>query len=286
MSTPLENAPGSEPPGATLNVTRLTWQEAKELQVHKTAQALPRLLPEEFAELKHDVALHGLREQVLVNRRKDTILDGRHRRKACVELKADMPVEVYQGQDEKDEIIARALYRRHMTDDQRLAFVIEVCLGEVRRRAQERIIEARHRMALAKTTKPIHTDVEIAKKAGVSPRKARRAIEATDRDPKAVKEIKEGKKRWREVTKPKPTPTPEPKSAKPRTREAIWNWFGDRVKAFFHAKTDRDVKPAMVTVIKALVDDEALGGEPVLKYPNGEERSLRQQLGGDRKGTA
>ena len=127
-------------------MTIMTWQEAKELQIHETAKAFPKLLPEEFDELKHDITQHGVREPVLINRRKDTLLDGVHRRKACVELTIDMPIEVYQGEDERGQIISRNLYRRHLTDDQRVAMVTKLRLPELRAKAQS----ASHKRAIGK----------------------------------------------------------------------------------------------------------------------------------------
>jgi hypothetical protein len=64
-----------------------------------------------------------------------------------------------------------------------------------------------------------------------------------------------------------------------RTRDQIFGWFGQRVKNYFNVMSDRELIPAQVAVLKALLDDEELGGEPVLKYPDETERSLREQLG-------
>jgi hypothetical protein len=77
------------------------------------------------------------------------------------------------------------------------------------------------------------------------------------------------------------TPPPEGKPDKVfgRTRDQIWLWFGNKVKAYFSVMSDRELIPAKVAVLKALLDDEELGGEPELKYPDNTERSLREQLG-------
>src|SRR5260370_24017022 len=157
-----------------------------------------------------------------------------------------MPVIVYQGQDEKRIVIARGLLGRHLTDDQRLAFVIAAELDDLRAKAQKRIVKARRKMAslrrapmpryagegmaFVKPQKPIHVHKEIAKKAGVGESKAHAAIAATDRDPEVLKEIKEGKKRWRDVPKPKPFERDEepverrPKKEPPFEDQAYKKW--------------------------------------------------------------
>jgi ParB-like chromosome segregation protein Spo0J len=188
-------------------MTIITWQEAKELEIHETAKAFPALLPEEFDQLKNNIAQHGVHEPVLINRSKDTLLDGVHRRKACVELKTEMPVEVYQGDDETGAIISRNLYRRHLTDDQRLALVTKLLLPELRAKAQERIAQARHRqMALSDSGQPIHAHVEIAKEAGVSQHKSRAAIALAEEQPEMLEQVEGGVKRLKDVKSNKRQP--------------------------------------------------------------------------------
>jgi Protein of unknown function (DUF3102) len=75
-------------------------------------------------------------------------------------------------------------------------------------------------------------------------------------------------------------PEGEPDKVFGRTRDQIFSWFAQRVKSYFSVMGDREMIPAKVAVLKALLDDEELGGEPVLKYPDNTERSLREQLGG------
>jgi ParB-like nuclease domain len=216
----------------------LSWQEANALDVHPTAKKLPPLLKEEYEALKDSIAHGGVSAPVLINRRKDTLLDGYHRRKACVELKADLPAIVYQGPNEKQVIVDRALAQRQLTDDQRLAFVIDADLDELRAKAQKRIVAARQKIALLKSAKPsleadkialrkpakpLHTHAEIAKKAGVAESKARGAIEKTEHDPDVLKDVLEGKKRWRDVEKPEPKR--KPKKVRVSFGDAVWKRY-------------------------------------------------------------
>jgi hypothetical protein len=243
----------------TPSIQWLTWQEAKSLDVHPTAKLLPELLPEEFDALKQSIGQDGgVSEPVLLNRRKDTILDGRHRRDACVELKAEMPVIVYQGADEKGIVIARGLLGRHLTDDQRLAFVIAAELPELRAKAQERIIAARRKFIAAykkgetpsesslplksaapRTDEPeiafderSDVDEAIAKKAGVSRDKARAAIKATDRDPKAVTRVQKGETRWKDETKPTKRPKPRKPKKQPSLYDRVWRAHSTLMQRF------------------------------------------------------
>jgi ParB-like chromosome segregation protein Spo0J len=252
------------------NVTFMTWQEAKDLQAHQDAKRLPRLLPEEFDALKQSIAQRGVSDPVLVNRRKDTILDGLHRRKACVELKAELPVIVYQCDEEKGEIVARALLGRTLTDDQRLALVIELELDELRAKAQQRIVEARSRMAFVKPQKPIHVHKEIAQKVGVGESKAHAAIEATERDRKVLKQVKEGKKRWRDVDKPKPAKQRKTttKKAKP-SKDPVKHQFDLCVKRCKSQKcgTEHQIKVRLAGVLFKVEEGDKVFMAESVTYP-------------------
>jgi hypothetical protein len=120
MSAPTEeNAPGSsELPGATL-IARLTWQEARDLQVHPVADWFPKMSGKSLKDFKADVDEQSQDLPVLIWKNKDgklEILDGRHRRDVCVELKRGLKVEYFEGTEEeaRSEIISRNLHRRHL----------------------------------------------------------------------------------------------------------------------------------------------------------------------------
>lgn len=78
-------------------------------------------------ELREDIRAHGVKIPILVNKKKDTILDGRTRWMIASELgiQDKVPMEVFTGKDEdiKTEIVARNIYRRHLSPGQRAALV-------------------------------------------------------------------------------------------------------------------------------------------------------------------
>lgn len=112
------------------------------IQIHPTAAAFPILPSKETRELKADIEAHGILVPILVNKKRDTILDGRNRYWIAHDLKmTTVPVEEFEG-EEKDipgEIISRNLYRRHLTDNQRVAIVTKLLAPKLQEEAKERI---------------------------------------------------------------------------------------------------------------------------------------------------
>jgi hypothetical protein len=116
---------------------------AKTWKVHPTAMAFPRISGDELNELRADIEENGIRVSILVNKKKDTILDGRNRMMIAHDLKlkeTDVPIEIFKGkpEDEIAEIISRNLHRRHLTDDQRAAIVAKVLGPELAKEAEAR----------------------------------------------------------------------------------------------------------------------------------------------------
>jgi hypothetical protein len=178
--------------------------------------------------------------------------------------------------------------RRHLTTSQR------AMIAAKRVQMREQVASEKDlRANLPKSLRPGHrpskgvatATQEEAKKVKVRPRSVKSARRVRTEAPEKVPDIMAGKK---SVGKAESELSfmPQPQRDKPtkRTPEEIFAWFGDRVRAYFHVTSDSGVIPAKIVVIKALLDDKELGGEPVLKYPNCEERSLRQRLAGKRKG--
>jgi ParB-like chromosome segregation protein Spo0J len=132
MSAPTEeNAPGSgELPGATL-IARLTWQEARDLQVHPVADWFPMMSGKPLKDFKTDIDEQSQDLPALIWKNKDgklEILDGRHRRDVCVELKRDLRVQQFEGTEEeaRNEIISRNLHRRHLKAKERAAIATKL----------------------------------------------------------------------------------------------------------------------------------------------------------------
>ncbi len=175
------------------------------LKIHLAADWLPELSPQEFEELRDDIQKRGLREPILV--KDGHVIDGRHRLRACNELDIEPQIVEYEGSDCVDEIFSRNLFRRHLTADQRAMLVAKLRGGSLRKEAQSRIDQGRHRMALSDSTKPIHAHVEIAKEARVSQHKARAALHVLNNHKPLVADVIAGKRKLLSVKKRKPRAT-------------------------------------------------------------------------------
>jgi hypothetical protein len=152
------------------------------------------MLGSQYNEFKADIAAHGIRMPILVNKKKDTIIDGRNRIMAAHDLKlpdSKIPVEVFDGTEDEvvTQIIARNIMRRHLTDDQRAAMVAKLRGPQLTKQA-----EARQRAgnAVLKSTQG-RSWQQVATEAKVSQHKARAALETAKHAPKDLDEVIEGK---------------------------------------------------------------------------------------------
>lgn len=88
-------------------------------EYHEVAQIFPMMSDAEFEALKTDIAEHGQREPIWLDR-DGRIVDGRNRHKACVELDITPRFETWNGQGSLVSfVVSLNLHRRHLTDDQR-----------------------------------------------------------------------------------------------------------------------------------------------------------------------
>lgn len=89
------------------------------INAHPYAMTFPKMGEVEFAELKRDIKLNGVRQPIVMYR--GLILDGRHRYAACSDLDIDCPQEEFAG-DDADAltfVISTNLHRRHLKESQR-----------------------------------------------------------------------------------------------------------------------------------------------------------------------
>ena len=105
---------------------------AGDVRVHPLAKLFPPLPDEEFTGLKEDIARHGVREPVKIY--DGQVLDGAHRVRACMELRAESgQVVTYPTSDvtgtPMDIVRSLNLHRRHLRPDQRAA-LLEVLVRE------------------------------------------------------------------------------------------------------------------------------------------------------------
>ena len=165
-------------------------------KIHPAARLFPDIGAKEFEELKADIAAHGIKIPILVNKKKDTILDGRNRIMAAHALglkDSEVPIEVFNGSDEEvvHEIISRNIMRRHLTDDQRVSIVAKL------RTQLAKDADARKRTGgksgLISTQG--RTREIIATAAKVGDYKARAALAAAKHAPKDLDRVIEGKEK-------------------------------------------------------------------------------------------
>ena len=89
------------------------------LKPHRFAEAMPKMLPDEYAELVADIKAHGLNEPLVLYEGK--ILDGVHRHRACIEFDIPLKTKEFNGTAEAAKAFVQSLnvHRRHLTTAQK-----------------------------------------------------------------------------------------------------------------------------------------------------------------------
>jgi hypothetical protein len=175
---------------------------AKVWKVHPIANVFPRLTGSRYKELSDDVKAHGIRVPVLINKKKDTILDGRTRMNIAHDLKmkdGQVPLEVFNGkpEEEANEIMSRNFHRRDLTDDQRAGIIAKVRGPQLAAEAaKDRSHKGGKGEAKGKTTAE-----RVAAEAKVSEHKARAALTAAKHTPKDLDKVIAGKEKLAAVAK-------------------------------------------------------------------------------------
>ena len=187
---------------------------------HPACLVLPEMAEAEFRELVEDIREHGLRNQIVVDEH-GLILDGRHRWKACQELRktawqapagvSRMPEgllsieRVFYGTEAEKValVMSENITRRHLTTQQRAAIGAELA---TMKHGGDRKTEA--------STDAL-TDAQAAKLMNVSEPSIERAKARMRTDPEAHEQAKSGT-----LGRAKPKPTPNPKSQSQRCAEA------------------------------------------------------------------
>jgi hypothetical protein len=196
---------------------------AKVLQIHPVARKFPTLPAKEYKELKEDIETNGVELPILVNKKKDTLIDGRNRWMIATELgisdKVLKDAEVFKGKDDEIPavILSRNLFRRHLTDDQRISLLTEIRAPELEKDAAER----KKSGTFAKDGAPKGSVAEqLADEAKVTKYKAEQAMRARKRG--TLGDVIKGKK-----SLPKAAGKRKPrKEKKPLTLEdEVWNRF-------------------------------------------------------------
>jgi len=92
------------------------------MKIHELSLIFPSMSSEDFAKLKADLKLNGQLDEIAIYKNK--ILDGRHRYRACLELKIKPRYKQYEGNDPLGFVISSNMARRHLTSTQK------ACVGQ------------------------------------------------------------------------------------------------------------------------------------------------------------
>jgi len=91
------------------------------MRLHELCSIFPKLDEASFQALKADIALHGLRNPIIV--KNGEVLDGQNRLRACEELEIAPVFQEYQADDLVDFVLAQNLHRRHLSAGQSATIV-------------------------------------------------------------------------------------------------------------------------------------------------------------------
>jgi hypothetical protein len=199
----------------------------KVMKVHPVCQMFGAIAPmpkKEHDELVADIAANGIKVPILVNKKKDTILDGLTRWKIAHDLKLKPEFEVFTGKDEEieSEILSRNLHRRHMTDGQRVAIVSKLRGPKLEKEAKERQSVAGAFKGKAKLDGRGSVAEIIAKEAGTSRRKAEQAEKA--RKAGTLEGVIAGTEKLHKAAKKAPTRSRKPKKEVPFEDQVYKKW--------------------------------------------------------------
>ena len=186
----------------------------------KTNETISNLIPEmtekEYLDLKTSIDEEGIRHAIDINA-DNTILDGRHRVRACKSLGIES-IKYNRHDLSESEAIKfvrdTAIERRHLTKEQRLNIVLnsEELVSDIQKRAKENKVSA---MKVAhkdnpnnrnsdssgskepKLSKPTDTNAELGNLAGVSKATVTRAKKIKKENPEAYEKIVRGESNWR-----------------------------------------------------------------------------------------
>lgn len=100
--------------------SRRATPEEPEREFHPVADIFPMMSNQEFADLKADIAEHGMREPVWLHE-DGRIIDGRNRYLACRQAGLPYDYRTYDGEDSEIAafIVSLNLHRRHLSESQR-----------------------------------------------------------------------------------------------------------------------------------------------------------------------
>ncbi len=145
---------------------------------HELSAAFPRMSDEQFKALVDDIDENGLREPIVVYKKK--IIDGWHRYSACMELNVkSLKMVEYEGVDPAGYVLSKNLHRRHMDVSQR-AFAVAKCVNwqEGAGRPSKSVDSAKESIQMNRLTLP--QAAELAQVGESTMQRAKAATQAID----------------------------------------------------------------------------------------------------------
>jgi ParB-like nuclease domain len=221
----------------------------KVMKVHEIAKLFPIIPAKEMKDLRSDIEANGIVVPILVNKAKDTIIDGRNRWMIANELKlADVPMETFKGKDEDipNEILSRNIFRRHLNDDQRISLLAKILAPKLEEEATARKTK-KGAFGDGKAGAKGSVAAHLAAAGKVSQHKAQQAIKATKAG--VVDDVIKGKTTLRKAAGSAPTKKRTKKVA--TFEDEVWARF-DRFMKHWDVTLHRKVKE----ILRGFLDDK------------------------------
>lgn len=164
---------------------------------HELSKIIPSMSEEEYQNFKEDIKINGLNDAIVLYEEK--ILDGRHRYRACKELKIEVKTEEYKGNQPLTYIISQNIKRRHLQPSQLAAISVKI-MPKLREEAKDRMSlgGGDKKSGVSKLTPPIDNKGKsrehASKLMGVSTGYITEAEGLKEKDEKLFDEVLEGKK--------------------------------------------------------------------------------------------
>jgi ParB-like chromosome segregation protein Spo0J len=257
-------------------------------RVHPTASLFPLLEGNAYQELKKSIEQHGQQEPIVLQG--DVLIDGRNRLKVLLDLGREPVVEEYSSPLAVEEyILVQNLWRRHLTDDQRMMITTQVMLRKETEAAQARQQAGGKRNGKgrpkvgANSTQPMRepkVTEKIAAAAKGTDHQARRAVDVLKHAPELVEQVATGAMKLKDAAKQVKAAAPKPaaKRSEPNYLDAKTRGLGKLQDVMRELNTVHNTYPGKQEDLSESVDKLVSFGPP----PVG---GMRMLLGGGRKVT-
>ena len=175
------------------------------MKIHPAAKVFPEMSGADYEALKADIAEHGLLVPIVTWRKDGSVLDGRHRLRACEELGIDPRAQLWEGDSPTAYVLSANLRRRHLTPSQAAAVAVEALpLLEEEAKERQRAGQASGGRGHRKEPPPndlgdvsAHSGEAVAKAAeacGTNRQYVADAKKIKEADPEAFEAVKRGEK--------------------------------------------------------------------------------------------